>query len=594
MAKLDFPVPTIVGEIWTQNDKSWRWTGVSWESAGDGGDTIVATSSADWNSAYTTVQSASGDWTVKDLGTFSNDSGAEAAMTYDGFYTWCRTMDGEDACSMLSCKRDTVIFHVSQLSHGETFIVGGEPGDHFTNVSTAIKYVQYLKLQARGVIYIDIRPGEYTFNSGLDLSHTNGDNIFIRPLAGSPSVVYPTRSDFTGVQVDDLNMLKGKYGVHFKFTNTSNYALLVSFGSARLQNILCYHDNPNTVSRALSVSYGAHTFIDGCSFTGFSGGILSQHNAYLNIKYSSISYMSGLEEGDGFGIKNSINSQLWGRGNIIYKCDSSGMTCSDSTARFVESVFVDCGNAPVGSSRVEAIYIADNSTFISPRAGTLSGNFIENCAAGLLVAAGSWGRLTDLVSINNDIYNVRAISGSRLLLGDPVALSGSGAGQFDVDALMNSTVQITSDANNIEGGGVTTYSIPLDTYDSNGSLIHFDSNPIQSIDNWDSTYTTVSANSASWIGSGDFTPATYAGEESVTLPNGMIMKHGLLSVIFGSATETFGTAFPTAILNVQLTMIEGNSTDRAPIKLGARSTTSFTALNPNGATLDVYWQAWGY
>ena len=88
MAKLDFPVPTTVGEIHTQNDKSWRWTGVSWESAGDGGDTIVATSSADWNSAYTTVQSTSGDWAVKDLGTFNNDSSAEAAMTYDGFYTW--------------------------------------------------------------------------------------------------------------------------------------------------------------------------------------------------------------------------------------------------------------------------------------------------------------------------------------------------------------------------------------------------------------------------------------------------------------------------------------------------------------------------
>ena len=32
MAALDFPMPTTIGQIYTQNGKSWRWDGVSWKA----------------------------------------------------------------------------------------------------------------------------------------------------------------------------------------------------------------------------------------------------------------------------------------------------------------------------------------------------------------------------------------------------------------------------------------------------------------------------------------------------------------------------------------------------------------------------------
>ena len=48
------------------------------------------------------------------------------------------------------------------------------------------------------------------------------------------------------------------------------------------------------------------------------------------------------------------------------------------------------------------------------------------------------------------------------------------------------------------------------------------------------------------------TPVTYAGEESVTLPNGMIIKTGRMSGLSGTAsgTVTFDTAFPTGVKSV--------------------------------------------
>ena len=499
MAKLDFPVPTTVGEIHTQNDKSWRWTGVSWESAGDGGDTIVATSSADWNSAYTTVQSASGDWTVKDLGTFNNDSSAEAAMTYDGFYTWCKTLDGNPACSMLSCKRDTVIFHVSQFSHGETFIVGDQPGDHFTSFKTAIQYVQYLKIRDSAVIIIEIRPGEYEFSSSLDISHDNGDNIFIRPLDGSPSVTYPKSTDFTGVSADDLDMLKGKYSVKFKFTSPSDQinSFNVPFGTARIEDILIYKET-ESITRAVSVTEQGKFYSTGCSFFGFGNGIQAVNGSYLRIFDTSVSYITedAVDGAGGAGIKVNATSQLLGRRNTIYKCDNYGLQVStDSMGTWYESVIEECGKGPLATLS-DAISITDHSTLISPRAGTLSGNIIKNCDSGIFLSQSSVARIGDLTCIDSDRWNIRSSSDSNLYLFDPISLSGSGVGFEDIEVEDGGAVSFTNDVNNILGS--TTYSSPLNVIDTDGSIIKDNSQPIQSIENWDSTYTTVSANSASW------------------------------------------------------------------------------------------------
>ena len=87
-----------------------------------------------------------------------------------------------------------------------------------------------------------------------------------------------------------------------------------------------------------------------------------------------------------------------------------------------------------------------------------------------------------------------------------------------------------------------------------------------------------------------FVPATYAGEESVTLPNGLIMKMGYSA---GSAgTVTFSTAFTTSLLSVCIT-IKDTAAQSTNATVTADSSTAFTYTSAGGTT-GVFWQAIGY
>jgi len=93
-----------------------------------------------------------------------------------------------------------------------------------------------------------------------------------------------------------------------------------------------------------------------------------------------------------------------------------------------------------------------------------------------------------------------------------------------------------------------------------------------------------------------FTPSTYAGEESVTLPNGLIMKFGSKSVPGDStASVSFATAFSTAIVQVQLTIktsIPLNSD--AGLSATSQTVNGFTIENGASGTETVSWMAIGY
>ena len=97
---------------------------------------------------------------------------------------------------------------------------------------------------------------------------------------------------------------------------------------------------------------------------------------------------------------------------------------------------------------------------------------------------------------------------------------------------------------------------------------------------------------------GRFTPSTYAGGESVTLPNGLIMKFGIeTGLVNGSNTITFGSAFPNSCLNIQ--MCRQKSTyviyEDNELVLGVPSTTSFKSYIANATVYgNLYWQAIGY
>jgi hypothetical protein len=97
-------------------------------------------------------------------------------------------------------------------------------------------------------------------------------------------------------------------------------------------------------------------------------------------------------------------------------------------------------------------------------------------------------------------------------------------------------------------------------------------------------------------GATNFTPSTYAGEESVTLPNGLIMKWGKKNCAGdGNTSVSFGTGFPTACVNVQCTHNFGISvqSDAGVAAVGVGQN-AFNIRNGSGTSGDIFWQAIGY
>jgi hypothetical protein len=90
-------------------------------------------------------------------------------------------------------------------------------------------------------------------------------------------------------------------------------------------------------------------------------------------------------------------------------------------------------------------------------------------------------------------------------------------------------------------------------------------------------------------GAPNFTPSTYAGGESVTLPNGLIIKFGTFtSTIDTDQTFSFDTAFPTACVSVTTGgMVSGNLT---------KSASGFTInrFDTLAGSIPFFWQAIGY
>ena len=87
-----------------------------------------------------------------------------------------------------------------------------------------------------------------------------------------------------------------------------------------------------------------------------------------------------------------------------------------------------------------------------------------------------------------------------------------------------------------------------------------------------------------------FSPSTYTGGESVTFPNGLIMKWGISTLSGAVDTITFGTAFPNAVVNVIGNKVGADTSSN----LGVTSF-STTVINVNPTSSGTYhWQAIGY
>jgi hypothetical protein len=92
-----------------------------------------------------------------------------------------------------------------------------------------------------------------------------------------------------------------------------------------------------------------------------------------------------------------------------------------------------------------------------------------------------------------------------------------------------------------------------------------------------------------------FTPAAYAGGESVTYPNGEIKKQGEESVTADATdTVTFAVAFPNECTRV---LLSAQGTNTAAVGIGqdsAKIPASFDLTNAANATVVYNWVAWGY
>lgn len=93
------------------------------------------------------------------------------------------------------------------------------------------------------------------------------------------------------------------------------------------------------------------------------------------------------------------------------------------------------------------------------------------------------------------------------------------------------------------------------------------------------------------ISKAGFDPSAYAAEESVTLPNGMVMKMGRTGVTGTTSAITFGTAFDTAIVSVQVT--SEKATDLTGASVDNIATDHFDVIHTDGTT-HINWFAIGY
>lgn len=93
-----------------------------------------------------------------------------------------------------------------------------------------------------------------------------------------------------------------------------------------------------------------------------------------------------------------------------------------------------------------------------------------------------------------------------------------------------------------------------------------------------------------------FTPSTYAGEESVTLPNGLIMKFGTTASGVDPSVA-FVDNFPNAVMSVTVTARTayndnlGNACFVSGVNTGGFNITNGRSVKPNDI---VNWQAIGY
>jgi hypothetical protein len=92
-----------------------------------------------------------------------------------------------------------------------------------------------------------------------------------------------------------------------------------------------------------------------------------------------------------------------------------------------------------------------------------------------------------------------------------------------------------------------------------------------------------------------FTPDAYAGEESITFPNGLIMKTGRIARTARDTLVVFSDPFPTAITSIQITAEDtDNRLYEHPALLGSTKSVAGFNIRTKSDPSHFYWTAIGY
>jgi hypothetical protein len=92
-----------------------------------------------------------------------------------------------------------------------------------------------------------------------------------------------------------------------------------------------------------------------------------------------------------------------------------------------------------------------------------------------------------------------------------------------------------------------------------------------------------------------FTPSPYAGEESITFPNGLIIKTGRKAASGTETSVTFATPFPTALVTVTAS---GEATNNSQVgnetNLGSTKSVNGFNVRHGEQNTHINWTAIGY
>lgn len=165
-------------------------------------------------------------------------------------------------------------------------------------------------------------------------------------------------------------------------------------------------------------------------------------------------------------------------------------------------------------------------------------------------------------------------------------------------------LQLTSLGNNLARGQWLTSSDVAGTGTVN--LIKADSNNVAVIPNNSQTATNAAPTSTAGIANKKYVddlalldPSTYAGEGSITFPNGLVLKHG--TVVAGDDdvpvdfTDEGLTDFDNAVVSVTVGQV-GTDVVNDATTIGQVGITGFRIHSSagGGSISSYYWQAWGY